>query len=179
MSACALCGEPADQRFSGLDLCAVCLTSDPSAALAGRGVPAEFARTLGAFNAGLGIPGAPADFRLQCVPEMLHHKAMKLFSSEVQVGDPSFDQLVYVRTSDAATARSVLASEGVQSALIGLLRDTRANDLRGSHVTLEGPTLTVQVVPRQVMLTDEDEYRRYELETAALALHLTARFVGG
>lgn len=39
-----------------------------------------------------------------------------------------------------------------------------------------GPTLTVSVVPLTVMRTSDAAYRRLDLETAALALHLKEAF---
>ena len=172
---CALCQLP-DRggllRRSGLDLCTACLSRDPTKALAARGIPAEWDTALLRFSAGLGIPGLDPTFTLSCTPEHLGHKVVKLLSHEVQVGDPVFDDRIYVRTSDPVRAEAFLSREGVQSALLALLGDVRANDLGGNTVSLEGPTLTVGVRPNgglpPVRVTD------LQIETAALALHLLA-----
>jgi len=174
---CALCGAESAQddlaRVSGFDFCATCRSTDPTEALAALGIPVEWDTQMMRFCAGLGIPGQAPGFRLRCVPELATHKVWKLVSHEVEVGDPTFDARIYVRTSHPDAAAELLSIEGVQSALLSLLTDVRVNELVGNHVTLEGPTLTISMRP--IGGAPPERIQELKLETAALALHLRAR----
>jgi hypothetical protein len=177
MEPCALCGAPTSSaglgRVSGLDFCEVCRTCDPTAGLVALGVAVEWNTQLMRFSAGLGVPYQDPGFALKCVPELWAHKVAKLGLQEVEVGDPAFDSRIFVRTNDPEQARAVLASEGVQSALLALLTGVRTNELVGNHVTLEGPTLLVSTRPLGGL--SDDEIQELRLETTALALHLRSR----
>jgi hypothetical protein len=61
---------------------------------------------------------------------------LKLFSKEVQVGDPMFDDFIHIRTDDRAAAHAFLQHTGVQSVLM---------DLVGGHerVSFEHGAVTV------------------------------------
>jgi len=134
------------------------------------GIEAEWDTRLGWFSAGLGIPGQDPEFHLKCVPETWKYKLLKVLTHEVEVGDPVFDSRIYVRTSDDAAARELLADEGVQSALLALLTDVRVNELASNHVTLDGPTLTVSSRPLGGL--SPERIQELKLEVTALALHL-------
>jgi len=127
---------------------------------------------LGRFSAGAGIGAYEgADFHLRCVQESGSHTILKWFVHEVQVGDPIFDDRIFVRTSDPARAADVLAHPGIQSALLGLLsHKVHKNEIGGHHVTVKGPTLTVSIRP--VPKRTPEQLLELKLETAALALHL-------
>ena len=176
MACCILCREEHAvrqlDRVSGLDLCAPCRIADPAEALQARGIPVEWSARLGWFHAGLGLPGADPDFRLVCVPEQLHHKVLKWVVQEVEVGDPVFDRRVYVRTSDPTRARQLLGTEGLQSALLAFLTDVKVNELMANHVTLDGPTLKLGSRPLESLTLDR--IQELKIETAALAIHLSA-----
>jgi hypothetical protein len=172
--ACRLCTQTlraeALNRVSGIDICEACQLGDPTEGLQSQGIAVEWNIRLGWFSAGLGLAGMPEDFYLSCVPEILHHKALKWVVHEVEVGDPVFDSRVFVRTSDPEMARALLALEGVQSALLGLLSGVKVNEIVSNHVTLKGPTLTVRVRP--MPLISADQVQALKIETSALALLL-------
>jgi hypothetical protein len=175
MRACSLCttAYPSDEldRFSGMDLCSRCRSTDPAAALYVLGIPVEWNLSLGRFCAGAGVGQAQdPDFQLSCVPQSAVHAIMKWVVHEVEVGDPVFDTRIYVRTSDPVRAAELLADEGVQSALLALLSKVRKNELVGNHVTLKGPNLVVNVRPLEAL--SPARVVDLKLETAALALHL-------
>lgn len=171
---CALCRQrPADLvRVAGVDLCPSCQAHDPTAALQAQGFAAEWNTSLQRFSAGIGIPGRADGFVLQCVPQRWHHTLAKWVSQEVEVGESTFDDAVFVRTSDADEAARLLASEGVQSALLLLLSGLRAGELAGNEVRLDGPTLTVGIRPLDGL--SEATLSSLQVATAVLALHLRA-----
>ncbi len=175
MRICSLCQKEliaaeAD-RVSGLDICSPCRISEPTDSLMARGIRVEWDVRFGWFHAGLGLPGADPDFHLSCVPEMLHHKVIKWVQHEVQVGDPAFDKQIYVRTSDPGRAAQVLANEGVQSCLLTFLTEVRTNDIKGNHVTLKGPTLTLS--SRRLTAPSQEQILELKVETAVLAILLS------
>jgi hypothetical protein len=53
--------------------------------------------------------------------EHLGHKLIKLFSDELQAGDPIFDDRIYVDTEQRDATAALLASETIQSALLQLV----------------------------------------------------------
>jgi hypothetical protein len=58
----------------------------------------------------------------------------RLFAREVQVGDPLFDDAVWVATSDHEATARLLASEGVQSAVLEAVAMSAELRLRGKEV---------------------------------------------
>ena len=175
MATCDLCSTASDSllRAVGLQLCERCHLADPTEALANHHIPAEWDTRLLRFSAGLGLPRQDPNFKIRFAPEAWHHTVSKLFVDEVQVGDPLFDDAVFVRTSNESLAREMLASEGVQSALLMLLSDTRPNELLASHVTLEGPTLTVSL--RTNASLTAQRIQELQLATAALAIQFVKK----
>jgi hypothetical protein len=167
--ACVLCEGAASRREFGFDWCDACARQDPFPALVAKGHAVEWKTALGRFEAGLGVAGAPEAFELVCTPERLLHAAVKWVVREVEVGDPLFDDAVFVRTSDAERARAVL-TEGMQSALLALLGATRPNEIAGNSVRISGPTVIVSVRPLSGL--DDDALLTHQRATAALALHL-------
>ncbi|MCO4745238.1 MAG: hypothetical protein KC912_10660 [Proteobacteria bacterium] len=157
-------------RVSGLSICDHCASVDPRDTLIERGFAVEWEAGRMAWSASLHVPGLAADFELKCVPELWRHKALKWLVDEVEVGDPTFDRHIYVRTNDVAHARKVL-TESVQIALLGLLTGLRADDW-GNGVALTGKTLSLHVNPESGL--GPDRIQQLRLDAAALALHLRA-----
>ncbi len=174
MPRCELCSSPALPGglapVAGLVICERCRAVDPAPSLAEHGVAVEWDARLGRFSAGLGIPDQDPKFTVKCVPELWAHKLAKIGIDEVEVGDPSFDGRVFVRTNSPEAAKSIMAGEGVREALLALLGNVRVNELLGNHVTLEGPTLTVSTSPRGGL--EEARVQELKLAVAALSLHL-------
>lgn len=170
--ACALCGSTAaGERFSGLDLCGVCRQADPAPALRGQDIQVDFSVALGWFGARSSCVHDDRELYVCCVPELLPHKVLKFVVAEVEVGDPVFDDAVYVRTNAPDRAALLLAHEGVQSAVLGILAGARRNDMGFHHVTLEDGCVVVRT--RHGLPHTEEQIRDLRLETAALLLHLT------
>ena len=174
---CSLCACEASPtlRISGLDLCEDCCQADPSEALAQRGLPVEFDDRLGYFSAGAGISHADPEFHISCRPELFVHKLEKLVHAEVQVGDPAFDDRVFIRTSKPGLAAHVLADEGVQSALLALLSGLMVDDLP-NHVSFETGSLRIQTRPQGGL--PPELFQQLKLETAALLVGMDRRLRG-
>ena len=100
--------------------------------------------------------------QLGCIKQEWGHHIRKLFRREVEVGDPIFDDYVYVYEGSGAAVTDLLSHEGIQSAVLLV-------SVQGSFV-LEGPRLTTRCLYR-IPPTDED-VRSVELEVAAAALHI-------
>ncbi|HEY8379418.1 MAG TPA: hypothetical protein VIK91_23160 [Nannocystis sp.] len=68
---------------------------------------------------------APGDFVVTATftRENFLHKLVKLFHKEIEVGDPIFDDLVFIRTDERAQTLALLQNTGVQSALLTLVGD--------------------------------------------------------
>jgi hypothetical protein len=68
----------------------------------------------------------------------LHHEQLgwlrRLFAREVQVGDPLFDDTVWVATGDTDATARLLASEGVQSAVLEAVTMPAELRLHGKEV---------------------------------------------
>jgi len=177
MSYCTLCTDelaPSElYRFSGIDLCSHCRDLDPAANLSRQGSPVEWKLVLGRFCAGssLGTAANP-DFRLKCVPQLLRHTIVKMVVPEVEVGDPVFDDRIYVRTSDPKQAVALLAPEGVQSAILNLLSDVLHREIACNYISINGQSLSIVVRPLRDL--DADLVQEFKLETAALTLQLRA-----
>ncbi len=171
---CQLCGAdgPDLTRISGVDICGTCRTVDGRQLLLDHGIVCDWNVMLGWLSASIALPPRQHSFVLKCVPEGLHHKLIKLLVHEVEVGDPAFDDNVFIRTSDPERAAAVLANEGVQSALVSLL-SRRSGDNRGPapKISLDGSTLSARV--RTEGPLGSPASTEACLELVALALHLS------
>ncbi len=76
--------------------------------------------------------GAPntRPVEVQFTRQNLDHRIEKLFTEEVEAGDPFFDDLVYVTTSDAVSAAALLADDGVRAAITDLVQE-------GAYITVD------------------------------------------
>lgn len=169
---CAFCNRPHDQldRFAGLDICSTCATSDPEPLMLEHGIYIDWNAQLQTFSTSASIQGVDHELQLTCSPELLQHKLIKLFVHELEVGDPIFDDQIYLRTNTKARAADLLANEGVQTALLALLSGVRPGQVFPNHVTLEQGQLTARSIPLEGI--GEDKVFDLRKHFAALALHL-------
>lgn len=172
---CQLCQAdgPDIARIAGIEFCFTCRSVDVRRLLTERGIVCEWQVLFGWLIATITLPPQPHPFALKCGRQGLHNAWLKLFVHEVEVGDPIFDDRVFVRTSDRERAAAVLANEGVQSAVLGLLSRTFRHT-RGPppYVSLNG-----NVISARVQVSDSlglPPTRDAQVELMALALHLTA-----
>ena len=175
---CAFCDQPSPlgtyDRVAGLDVCSLCRKNGPLKHLPGRGhsVSSQYrvipgSRENGGRKSALEIniilPVDPG-LQLRCVKESWVRWVQKLFRNEIQVGDPIFDDHIYVAAGDGAAVADLLSHEGIQSAilLVGIYGTFR----------LEGPRLTTRCI-YNIPPTVQDR-RDVELEVAAAAIHIEA-----
>lgn len=116
------------------------------------------------------VPGVPAERSFVARPERWTTVLSKLWVAEIEVGDPVFDQRVYLRAEGGCI--DLLREDGVQSSLLSLLSGTYA-ELAPNHVTLDGTQLTMSVRPGE--LISESVFLERQLDVAALALHIHRR----
>ena len=69
--------------------------------------------------------------------ESLKHTFIKLFKSEIQVGDPSFDDAVYISTATEAATKRLLASGQFQNGVLGFVAT-------GGDVAVQDDTVTLR-----------------------------------
>ena len=175
---CAFCGKPSPlgtyDRMAGLDVCSLCRKSGVLKHLLHRGylVTSRYriipgSRQNGGRTAVLEIDiTLPVDpgLHLRCVKESWTHAIQKLFRNEIQVGDPIFDDHIYISKGSGAAITDLLSHEGIQSAILLV-------GIRGTFV-LEGPRLTARCSYR--IPPSARERRDVELEVAAAAIHIAA-----
>lgn len=168
---CSLCGLEAvsTERVAGLDLCTSC-RADPEAPLRSHDIVIEWTVSMGVFSASASGARIDPSLGFTCATQGLHHRAIKLFVDEVEVGDPIFDDRVYVRASDREGTAAVLASEGVQSAILTFLVGMRNDRFVFSHVTVDDGRVTVRAIPMDGVSEDVELELRWNL--AALVAHL-------
>jgi hypothetical protein len=68
-----------------------------------------------------GTPGARIPATATFTREGMWEKLKKLFNKEVQIGDPLFDDFIYIGTGDRAATHALLQDSGVQSVLMDLV----------------------------------------------------------
>ena len=132
VASCDICGRPVRrlnlERVCRLDMCSKCTSSNLARKLEARGwstdVRAWEVQAQGVIHfievmstrRGREIP-IRASFR----PEGITQKAIKLFKREIQVGDPEFDDAVYISTDTPELTAGLLESEGVKGAILELV----------------------------------------------------------
>jgi hypothetical protein len=156
-------------RFDGLGLCRSCAVGEPDEALAAQGIEVAWDDERQVFSASASMPGVPAEHSLSCVAEGLHHRVMKWVVEEIQVGDPLFDQRVFIRTSHPDWARGLLEDEGLQSSLLTFLSDVRG-EWPTSRVELSHEALYVRINP--MVRPDVAQKLVRRVAFAVLALHV-------
>lgn len=70
-----------------------------------------------------GVPHARIPATATFTREGVWEKLKKLFNKEIQVGDPLFDDFIYIGTGDRAATHALLQDSGVQSVLMDLVGD--------------------------------------------------------
>jgi len=172
---CGLCGgDPGASgynRVGGLDICDGCLHGDMSTRLKHMGIvvdgkAVQVARSSGsAYDSGdphivveIEVGGTCPNhlpIGLAFSREGFTAKIAKLFTKEIQVGDPLFDDFIYIRCSgDEDIAERFLADEGVQTAIMELVGPK-------GHVTIEGGQIGV--------FTEQDDYSAFDRCRVAVA----------
>jgi hypothetical protein len=194
-NACDLCGDALEGRGAtrsfGLDLCEHCFQGDVFARVAPRGFVLDEqrrteerihgdsrhgTRTLyiteltGSVPRRIGLAG-------KFTREKLGHKLVKIFKREIQVGDPLFDDMVYVsETADERNLAEYLANEGVQSAIMEFLATGAMGGTTKCAVEIAGNSITARVEDWEGF--DESPGSPYRRSIIAL-LHYLERFADG
>lgn len=176
MMTCDLCPrtEAAPTRRAGLMLCTTCVTPTPTR-LEDYGVEVAVDHRGHTFAAQAAIHGLPNDLHMRFVPQGMHHTLLKWVVDEVEVGDPTFDDAVYVKTNDPERTATLLGDERVQSVLLGLLVGLRSDQLAPSHVTVRDGSLTVRCTPRRGL--GDGTLEDLHWYVAGLAMHLRRHLV--
>ncbi|HCH65558.1 MAG TPA: hypothetical protein DFR83_22335, partial [Deltaproteobacteria bacterium] len=157
---CEFCGEPSltgrYDRVAGLDVCATCRSTGVLKHLRARGYEAaarnwttrdpETNNRTFHVQTDITLP-VDSGLTLRCVKERWYHHISRLFRSELEVGDPIFDDHIYVAEGTSAAVADLLSHEGIQSAilLVGA----------GGSFVLEGPTLVAHSQSRVGLSAEE------------------------
>ena len=108
------------------------------------------------------LSGAPMPRR--CTRQRMRHRVLKLFVHELEVGDPLFDDRVFISTETPEETQRVMDEEGVQSAILALVAGMEdASD----HLTLAGGELTWCLSSRSAL--DARAWASCQLEFAVLS----------
>jgi MinD superfamily P-loop ATPase len=86
--------------------------------------------------------------------ESFGKKLVKLFKSELQVGDPAFDDVVYVIAKDKETASRFLADPSARAEVARLVGD-------GATIEIDGANVVITVTqPGAVVVSDTASIER-------------------
>lgn len=158
---CSLCGgslEAAGGReVGGARLCVACDLGKVAPGLAARGLRVQ-CRTVVTHRVGehggattRKVSGAlPYELALTASFERegLLSRVGKLFEKELQVGERTFDDAVYVRTDGPGSLAPALADEALRAALLHAMEETGGwVVVQGNRVSLEAVTVEVEKVP--------------------------------
>ena len=110
------------------------------------------------------LPGMTT-VRATFTPEGFTHKLRKLFSSEIQVGDPMFDDAVFVSTNTNEATVAFLNKPGVQDAIYGFVTS-------GGSVSINRAALSISTVD-----SDNPEHLPSPRDEAALLDALISEIV--
>lgn len=80
---------------------------------------------------------APCAVRASFGREVLKHKLIKLFKKEIQVGDPHFDDAVYISTDTPDATNAFLESPRVREIIASMVGAGGAIGIEGATVTFE------------------------------------------
>ena len=177
---CGLCGAQLEQgqaqRYAAEDLCEPCFGGQPGQRLEARGIRLQqltfVTRTRGEhktrcdFKTIRGVARGAQQLEASFSREGLGSKIGKLFRPELQVGDPLFDDDVYIRTDDPDALGRLLRSPGLQSVLHNAISELADHELP-LRLHGGGIELRTQWAARS---TGEDALRRI----AMIALHYLA-----
>lgn len=174
---CAFClNAHADgeyDRIAGQDVCGACSRGEVFPHLRARGYEAH-RRYWMVRDGGQDVPvhhqeihiTLPVDtgLTIRCVRERWYHALVGLLRSELQVGDPLFDDHIYVAEGSSAAVSQLLAIEGIQSAILSV-------GVQGTFI-LEGNLIKAHI--RSTVPPAADDLRTLSLELAGAALHIEA-----
>lgn len=129
---CDICGRPSTQtalrQICNIDVCTKCFRGDLSKQIESRGWKIDVnmweVQAQGVIRyvevtctrKGGDVP-IKASFR----PEHLPQKAIKLFKREIQVGEPEFDDAIYISTDTPELTAKLLEQKGVKGAIMALV----------------------------------------------------------
>lgn len=86
------------------------------------------------------VPSATLGLQVRFEPEGFVERVSKLFTREVQAGDPRFDEGVFVKTESPVTTARLLARPDVRALISAVVEE--------GYVELNGKTLVVQLAGR-------------------------------
>lgn len=178
-STCDLCGGPLEGgggRLAMAELCGPCWYGDPAERLGARGfgfAERRWKRTVRYQNATttyhhLEVTGGmqrPLTVRLAFERQSLAHRLLKIFRREITVGDPLFDDTVYViGKANDPTAVGLVRHPGFQAVVMEALSESGRVEVRDQQLRLE-------LVSTSAPPPSEDGLR-----TLAVALHHMERY---
>lgn len=82
---------------------------------------------------------ATSDLKVAFAKEGVGKKLIKLFTRELQTGDVSFDDLVYISTKDQARVATLLADDDVRATILDVVS-------RGGAISLDGDRVEFMIV---------------------------------
>lgn len=175
---CGICDEQysgGSVRIAGMDVCPRCEIGNVLRILQTRGYALDIkiwqTENSNPRSGGpnvwyhirlLGRTPVQTDLHVRFSRENILDKVAKIFTREIQVGDPLFDDMIYVRSKESSPVRGFLASEGVQSAVMEMVGS------RGS-LTIEGDLVRLKATEETAL----DE-QRFTLHAAALLKYMAA-----
>jgi len=136
-------------RFSGIDLCVVCV-EDPTSALERRGVHWEVVSEWDRRAAGRHDQGVTSHCHLRVrfdeslgiraafSHEGIMQRVSKVFTGELQTGDALFDAAVFIRTDTPGTTAELLESEEARSAIMAIAAHHSTANLDDVELEVEG-----------------------------------------
>ena len=95
----------------------------------------------------------PSPLHLVLAEEKFSNKLAKIFKKELQVGVQSFDDAVFITTSDKAVAGSFLANEDVRDIIYPII-------VTGGTIAVEGEKVRINIVSGSSPTEDEKAVAR-------------------
>lgn len=134
---CDLCGvalKNRGNRLAELNWCESCFLGDPCSQMkTHRGLLLQCRawsesrgtgtsrRTVYCLELNGSTPQKSAGLDIKFSREHIGHKIIKLFAKEIQVGDPLFDDNIYIATPTERAAKSFVSTSGIQSAVMEMV----------------------------------------------------------
>jgi len=174
---CALCGTPCSpsglNRVSALDVCDQCTLGDLSSRLLGRGWQSGSREWVVENDNGatfyvevfVSISGAPP-IQATFLRNNILRRGLALFGGGVSIGDPTFDDSIFVSSRTKAFAKAFLQLEGPQNAVMELVGE-------GGKVTLNGGQLHCRAASRETLTAQP-----FHLQCCVLMHHLEVLALG-
>jgi hypothetical protein len=195
---CHLCGGPfahgGANRSFGLDLCEHCFEGDVFSRLAHRGFEFKERHRTETRYRGTDRRQAVTVYIMELYGSVPHrinlaatfsretfgNKIVKLFKREIQVGDPLFDDMVYVsETKNERAVAELLRPDGMQSAIMEFLAGdtiTAGDSPTTGHVRIAGNKVEAYVESyEEVLDVPGNPYKR----SLAAMLHFLDVFARG